>query len=89
MALLVTAQHFASVSILIWSNLGLWEKNMFVNKEKEPQLIGMFKADDPELRSVVKMVENLNKDLTDSGFDRYQYQVVRRGIKTYIEQKGA
>ena len=62
---------------------------MFVNKEKEPQLIGMFKADDPELQSVVKMVENLNKDLTDSGFDRYQYQVVRRGIKTYIEQKGA
>ena len=62
---------------------------MFVNKEKEPQLIGMFKADDPELQSVVKMVENLNKDLMDSGFDRYQYQVVRRGIKTYIEQKGA
>ena len=62
---------------------------MFVNKEKEPQLIGMFKANDPELQSVVKMVENLNKDLIDSGFDRYQYQVVRRGIKTYIEQKGA
>lgn len=62
---------------------------MFVNKEKEPQLIGMFKANDPELQSVVKMVENLNKDLMDSGFDRYQYQVVRRGIKTYIEQKGA
>lgn len=62
---------------------------MFVNKEKEPQLIGMFKANDPELQSVVKMVENLNKDLIDSGFEQYQYQVVRRGIKTYIEQKGA
>jgi hypothetical protein len=62
---------------------------MFVNKEKEPQLIGMFKASDPELQSVVKMVENLNKDLIDSGFEQYQYQVVRRGIKTYIEQKGA
>lgn len=62
---------------------------MFVNNEKEPQLIGMFKADDPELQSVVKMVENLNKDLWDSGFEQYRYKVVRRGTKTYIEQQGA
>lgn len=63
--------------------------NMFVNNEKDPQLIGLFKKDDPELQSVIKMVNNLNKDLVDSGFDSYQYQVVRRGTKTYIEQVGA
>lgn len=62
---------------------------MFVNSAKEPQLIGMFKDNDPELKSVQRMVDGLNKDLVDSGFDRYQYQVVRRGTKTYIEQKGA
>ena len=62
---------------------------MFVNNEKDPQLIGMFKNNDPELQSVYQIVNNLNKDLMDSGFEQYQYQVVRRGTKTYIEQKGA
>ena len=62
---------------------------MFITSEKEPQLIGVFKENDPELQSVIKMVDSLNRDLIDSGFDRYQYQVVRRGTKTYIEQKGA
>ena len=62
---------------------------MFVNNEKDPQLIGMFKNNDPELQSVYQIVNNLNKDLMDSGFEQYQYQVVRRGTKTYIEQIGA
>lgn len=62
---------------------------MFITSEKEPQLIGVFKENDPELQSVIKMVDSLNRDLVDSGFDQYQYQVVRRGAKTYIEQKGA
>lgn len=62
---------------------------MFINNDKEPQLIGVFKENDPELQSVIKMVNGLNKDLVDSGFDSYQYQVVRRGVKTYIEQVGA
>lgn len=62
---------------------------MFVNNEKDPQLIGMFKNNDPELQSVYHMVNNLNRDLVDSGFEQYQYHVVRRGTKTYIEQKGA
>jgi len=62
---------------------------MFITSEKEPQLIGVFKESDPELQSVIKMVDGLNRDLMDSGFDQYQYQVVRRGTKTYIEQKGA
>lgn len=59
---------------------------MYVNNQKEPQLIGFFKENDPELQSVINMVDSLNKDLVDSGFDSYQYQVVRRGTKTYIEQ---
>lgn len=62
---------------------------MYINSTKEPQLIGVFTDTDPELNSVLRMVESLNKDLLDSGFDQYQYKVVRRGTKTYIEQEGA
>jgi hypothetical protein len=58
--------------------------------EKEPQLIGIFGEtirDKKEYEHVMNMVENLNKDLVDSGFDNYQYQLVRRGKKAYIELK--
>lgn len=58
--------------------------------EKEPQLIGIFGEtirDKKEYESVMNMVESLNKDLVDSGFENYQYQLVRRGKKAYIELK--
>ena len=58
--------------------------------EKEPQLIGIFGEtirDKKEYENVMNMVENLNKDLVDSGFDNYQYQLVRRGKKAYIVLK--
>lgn len=58
--------------------------------EKEPQLIGFFDEtlrDKKEYENVMNMVENLNKDLIDSGFDNYQYQIVKRGKKAYIELK--
>lgn len=58
--------------------------------DKEPQFIGTFgktQQDVSELRSVMNMIESLNKDLVDSGFDNYQYQLVRRGKKAYIELK--
>jgi hypothetical protein len=58
--------------------------------DKEPQFIGTFgntQQDMQEFQSVMKMVESLNKDLVDSGFDQYQYQLVRRGKKAYVELK--
>jgi len=58
--------------------------------EKEPQLIGTFRnspEDIVELRNVEKMVSSLNQDLIDSGFEKYQYQLVRKGRKAYIELK--
>ena len=58
--------------------------------EKEPQLIGTFRnspEDIVELRNVEKMVSSLNQDLIDSGFEMYQYQLVRKGRKAYIELK--
>jgi hypothetical protein len=58
--------------------------------EKEPQLIGTFRnspEDIVELRNVEKMVNSLNQDLIDSGFEKYQYQLVRKGRKAYIELK--
>jgi len=58
--------------------------------EKEPQLIGTFRnspEDIVELQNVEKMVNSLNQDLIDSGFEKYQYQLVRKGRKAYIELK--
>ena len=58
--------------------------------EKEPQFIGTFKnspKDIVELQNVKKMVQSLNQDLVDSGFDNYQYQLIQRGKKAYIELK--
>ena len=58
--------------------------------DKETQFIGTFgktQQDVSELRSVMNKIESLNKDLVDSGFDNYQYQLVRRGKKAYIELK--
>ena len=58
--------------------------------EKEPQLIGTFRnspEDIVELRNVEKMLGSLNQDLIDSGFEKYQYQLVRKGRKAYIELK--
>lgn len=53
--------------------------------ETEPQLIGVFdNYDDPELSDVRRMVENLNHQLIDSGFDHYQYTVELRGPKAYV-----
>lgn len=58
--------------------------------DKEPQLIGTFRnspEDIVELQNVEKMVSSLNQDLIDSGFEKYQYQLVRKGRKAYIELK--
>ena len=53
---------------------------------KEPTLIGI-NSDQQELDMVSSMVRIMNQDLVDSGFDKYQYDVVRKGKNIYIEQR--
>ena len=57
-----------------------------VNDEHEPQLVGIITEVD-DVESTIRIVNSLNRDLVDSGFDQYQYQTVRRGNKIYIERK--
>ena len=52
---------------------------------KEPTLIGI-NSDQQELDMITSTVEKLNQDLIDSGFNKYQYTVAKKGKKVYIEQ---
>jgi len=56
-----------------------------VQDKDNPDLVGIIESSD-DILVVKRMVENLNKDLIDSGFDQYQYKSVRRGNKLYIER---
>jgi len=56
-----------------------------VQDKDNPDLVGIIESSD-DILVVRRMVENLNKDLIDSGFDQYQYKSVRRGNKLYIER---
>jgi hypothetical protein len=59
-----------------------------VNNTKDPELMGIITEVD-DVESTIRIVNSLNQDLLDSGFDQYQYQTVRRGNKIYIERKEA
>lgn len=62
------------------------EDNMkLVNDKNDPELVGIITEVD-DIESTIRIVNNLNQDLVDSGFDQYQYQTVRRGNKIYIER---
>lgn len=56
-----------------------------VQDKDNPDLVGIIESSN-DILVVKRMVENLNKDLIDSGFDQYQYKSVRRGNKLYIER---
>ena len=57
-----------------------------INSKKEPTLLGKMENIE-DLFKVSKMVDNMNQDLIDSGFDQYQYITVQRGKKLYIERQ--
>ena len=57
-----------------------------INDSKDPYLVGILDSDGEAL-DVVGWIGSLNRDLTDSGYEKYQYEVVQRGKKIYIEQK--
>jgi len=57
-----------------------------VNDKNDPELVGIITEID-DIESTKRIVDNLNQDLKDSGFDQYQFQTVLRGNKIYIENK--
>ena len=57
----------------------------FINSEKEPTLLGLVDKESDTI-DVTKMVDILNQDLKDSGYDQYQFQVKQKGKKLYIEK---
>jgi hypothetical protein len=56
---------------------------ILVNDNNEPDLLGIIESKD-DFVHVSKMVDVMNRDLVDSGFDQYQYKAERKGKKAYI-----
>lgn len=56
-----------------------------INDKDNPGLLGIIESPD-EVPQFRKMVDVLNQDLIDSGFDKYRYEFIRRGNKAYIER---
>lgn len=57
----------------------------YVNSEKEPELV-FVGNDDRELTVIARMVEKLNADLVDSGFEQYKFDLDLKGDKAYIKR---
>ena len=57
----------------------------YVNSDKEPELV-FVGNDDRELTMIARMVEKLNADLVDSGFEQYKFDLDLKGDKAYIKR---
>ena len=57
-----------------------------VNNPNNPTLLGT-KATKKDLLEVARMVENLNRDLIDSGYEQYQARVEKSNDELYILSK--
>lgn len=57
----------------------------YTNNEKEPELV-FVGQDEAELTKIARMVEKLNADLVDSGFDKYKFDLEVKGDKAYIKR---
>ena len=56
-----------------------------ITDKNDPDLLGLVESID-EFTVVLDMVNNMNKDLRDSGFEQYQYKAEKRGQKAYIRR---
>jgi hypothetical protein len=56
-----------------------------INNKDDPDLLGIIEYEE-DFVDVAKIVENMNKDLIDSGFDQYQYKAEKQGQKAYIRR---
>ena len=57
-----------------------------VNNPSNPTLLGT-KATKKDLLELARMVENLNRDLIDSGYEQYQARVEKSNDAIYILSK--
>lgn len=57
----------------------------YVNNEKEPELV-FVGNDDQELTKIARMVQKLNADLVDSGFEQYKFDLEMKGDNAYIKR---
>ena len=60
----------------------------YVNIAKDPELVFTVNSDNEkrELKTIRRMVENMNHQLTDSGYEAYQYNLELIGKKAYIRK---
>jgi len=56
-----------------------------VTDKDDPELVGYIEEDE-DFQHIAKIVENINQDLIDSGFEKYQYKVETEGPKAYIRR---
>ncbi|HAW03480.1 MAG TPA: hypothetical protein DCW83_02265 [Saprospirales bacterium] len=56
-----------------------------INDKKNPSLLGVLEPAD-RIDEYEKWVDNLNQDLKDSGYDQYEYKVVKKRDKLYINR---
>jgi|TARA_B100000497_G_C7526363_1_gene319538 hypothetical protein len=56
-----------------------------INDEKNPSLLGVLEPGD-RVDEYEKWVSNLNQDLIDSGYNQYEYKVVKKKDKLYIDR---
>ena len=56
-----------------------------ITDKDDPDLLGIIEEKE-DFVHVAKIVENMNKDLIDSGFEKYQYKAEKRGQKAYIRR---
>ena len=58
---------------------------LLINDKDDPDLVGVIETKE-DFVHISKIVENMNQDLIDSGFEKYQYKAEKRGKKAYIRR---
>lgn len=57
-----------------------------VNSEREPELLGV-ECSEEDWKQISQIVANLNQDLIDSGYERYQAKALKKKDSIYIKTK--
>lgn len=60
----------------------------YVNVKKDPELVFMIDNDNEkkELENIQRIIDNMNHQLVDSGYESYQYNLELIGNKAYIRK---
>jgi hypothetical protein len=57
-----------------------------VNSNKDPDLLGV-DCSEEDWKQISQIVANLNQDLIDSGYERYQAKALKKRDSIYIKTK--